>query len=66
VAALKREAKLQTGFGEASPSESMSHDLGPFFQSEMEMKQRTISAIGTDPADTARWKMSGLRPTAAS
>ena len=35
-----------------SPSEIMSHDLGPFFQVEMKMVDRLAAVVGSSPSDT--------------
>ena len=48
----EQQSKAARSQAESVASEPMSHDLGPFFQAEMEMKERMIEAEGIDAADS--------------
>lgn len=53
----EKQSKAGQSQAESVASEPMSHDLGPFFHAEMEMKERVMEVEGTDVADSWLRKM---------
>jgi len=53
----EKQNKADQSRAESVASEPMSHDLGPFFHAEMEMKERIMEVEGTDAADSWLRKM---------
>lgn len=53
----ERHREAAANQAESAAGETMSHDMGPFFQAEMEMKERIMEVEGADAADNWLRKM---------
>ncbi len=53
----EKQSEAVPNQAESASGEPMSHDMGPFFQAEMGMKERIMEVEGTDAADSWLRKM---------